>query len=145
MFYFFKKFNKIGFFFLHIYLHMHCNKNKISANQFYFTSYWAIIFWPDYHYSSTSENFSPDVYNSNLALKISEVISEKNLLPSIIIITRKKNFNSSISSKIYVLVHIISLYLHPHLFLLVISTYLLATVVLIGFNVVALLYMCIPP
>ena len=120
-------------------------KIKINANQFYFTSYWAIIFWPDYHYSSTSENFSPDVYNSNLALKISEVISEKNLLPSIIIITRKKNFNSSISSKIYVLVHIISLYLHPHLFLLVISTYLLATVVLIGFNVVALLCMCIPP
>ena len=40
--------------------------------------------------------------------------------------------------------NIFSLYLHPHL-LLVISTYLLATVVLIGFNVVALLYMCIPP
>ena len=137
------KFNKIGIFFLHISLHIHCNKNKIIANQFYFTSYWAIIFWPDYHYRSTSENFSPDVYNSNLALKISEVIFEKNLLPSIIIITQKKTtFNSSISSKIYVLVHIFSLYLQPNL-LLVISTYLLATVVLIGFNVVALLCVCV--
>ena len=39
-------------------------------------------------------------------------------------------------------VYYLYIYLHPHLFL-VISTYLLATVVLIGFNVVALLCVCV--
>ena len=132
---------KIGFFFC-IFLHMHCNKNKINANQFYFTSYWAIIFWPDYHYRSTSENFSPDVYNSNLALKISEGIFEKSLLPSIIIITRKKLLIQVFPQRyMYWYIYLVYIYI-PHLFL-VISRYLLATVVLIGFNVVALLCVCV--